>query len=852
MPDGSITFSTELDNKKLQTQLGKLKREMKSLEKSTAAGEAKKAPLVEQAERLKRSVSAATEEVGRYRREWLSGVAGADKSQTAAIEKAAQLEGEYARVVAQIDKIDAGLQSAYSKMDDIASSAVEIEGTLAGQGAGGVGERVRGAFSAVAGGVASLLSKTLSAVRNIGVAAGGVLKNMAASAVSAFSQLNVFSRLSDKLAGKFKRLSSTVKSALIYSVVYKGLASIREQFGAYLSVNDELMAALARLKGSFAVAFQPIYDAVVPALRAFVESATVAANTAGKLIAAMFGTTTKKAKESAVALEEEASALKDAGKAADKTGKSMANFDELNQLIGGGGEEEQTAAPEIDFSAVEDTSAFDSLGAAFDSLLDKIISTGIPAMEQAFDGFAGWVNHFSIDMVGTFEFPDVLSKVKELGVELAEAFQHLVESIDWAQLGAALGAGLNTALAFLVSFIYTFDWLGLGSSLADLVNSAVSKINWLDFGRLLFSGFKVGLEMLAGLLQNLDMAQLAKAASDTVIGFFNSMTETIQKIDWKKIGEQIRDFLVNVDWAGVAKAVFTALGAAFGAAAEFLWGLIGDAWQAVVDWWHDKAFEDGKFTLMGLLEGIVEVIKNIGAWIKENIFDPFIEGFKSVFGIHSPSTVMAEMGGYLVEGLLNGIVALVDRVLAPFEGVRDSIKEILGGIVDFIAGAFTADWGRAWDGVTAVFSGVWNGIIGTIEGAVNTIIQAVNFLISQLNKVKVDVPEWIPGIGGKSFGINIPTIQEFQIPRLAQGAVIPPNREFMAVLGDQKSGTNIETPLETMVGAFKTAYAEMGVGGAGASEMHLYVHAGAGFVRELKFSLDDETRRRGVKLTQGT
>ena len=67
-------------------------------------------------------------------------------------------------------------------------------------------------------------------------------------------------------------------------------------------------------------------------------------------------------------------------------------------------------------------------------------------------------------------------------------------------------------------------------------------------------------------------------------------------------------------------------------------------------------------------------------------------------------------------------------------------------------------------------------------------------------------------LGGKSFGINIPPVSYVQLPRLAQGAVIPPNREFLAVLGDQKSGTNIETPLATMVEAFKQAMAESGGG----------------------------------------
>ena len=146
--------------------------------------------------------------------------------------------------------------------------------------------------------------------------------------------------------------------------------------------------------------------------------------------------------------------------------------------------------------------------------------------------------------------------------------------------------------------------------------------------------------------------------------------------------------------------------------------------------------------------------------------------------------------------------------------VIEGVKQIFGGLIDFLTGVFTLDWKKAWEGIKEIFRGIWNTIVGTLEAAVNLIIKGINWLIDQLNKIHFEIPDWVPGIGGKSFGINIPHVNELKIPRLAQGAVIPPNREFMAVLGDQKSGTNIETPLATMVQAFKQALAESGYGGS--------------------------------------
>lgn len=100
----------------------------------------------------------------------------------------------------------------------------------------------------------------------------------------------------------------------------------------------------------------------------------------------------------------------------------------------------------------------------------------------------------------------------------------------------------------------------------------------------------------------------------------------------------------------------------------------------------------------------------------------------------------------------------------------------------------------AWEGIKDIFKGVWNGVVSLLEGAVNLIVKGVNWLISQMNRISFTVPSWVPEFGGKSIGISIPSISEVQIPRLARGAVIPPNREFMAVLGDQRSGNNLEAP----------------------------------------------------------
>ena len=183
--------------------------------------------------------------------------------------------------------------------------------------------------------------------------------------------------------------------------------------------------------------------------------------------------------------------------------------------------------------------------------------------------------------------------------------------------------------------------------------------------------------------------------------------------------------------------------------------------------------------------------------------------------------VATGLGFYFLTGsvfplVIAGIAAIIAAILnitGNLEEFAKNLKEnILGGIIQFIKGVFAGDWESAWEGIKKVFKGIWNSIVSIVESAINFIIKGLNWLMSKINTIQFTVPSWVPGVGGKSIGVHLSPLSEVRIPRLATGAVIPPNREFMAVLGDQKSGTNIETPLATMVDAFKQAMSEYGGG----------------------------------------
>lgn len=169
----------------------------------------------------------------------------------------------------------------------------------------------------------------------------------------------------------------------------------------------------------------------------------------------------------------------------------------------------------------------------------------------------------------------------------------------------------------------------------------------------------------------------------------------------------------------------------------------------------------------------------------------------AVAGIILTGLGISLLVGSWIPALIAGILALllaITTLTGNGEELIENLKLVFSGLIDFVTGVFTGDWDRAWNGVKNVFAGLWNSIIILLESAINLIIKGLNWLISKINGISFEVPDWVPGVGGKSIGPNIPTISNVQLPRLATGAVIPANREFAAILGDQTYGNNLEAP----------------------------------------------------------
>ncbi|HAT4354513.1 TPA: hypothetical protein I9140_001018 [Clostridium perfringens] len=171
--------------------------------------------------------------------------------------------------------------------------------------------------------------------------------------------------------------------------------------------------------------------------------------------------------------------------------------------------------------------------------------------------------------------------------------------------------------------------------------------------------------------------------------------------------------------------------------------------------------------------------KAIEIWGKiKEIFNSFKEWLRNVF-----QTDWSNCFGVL-GNLLNAFLKNVDNVF-------QSIKRIFGGIIDFVAGVFTGNWSRAWHGVVDIFKGIMSGLGSVIKAPLNSVIGLINMAIDGLNKISFTAPDWIPGIGGKYFGVNIA-----KMPYLAKGGIV--DKPTQAVIGE--AGTEAVVPLENNTG----------------------------------------------------
>lgn len=755
MADGKIVVQAEVDAKKAQRELDKLTARIDKLEtdlkKSSGEQSGIKAQLdaakesAKQAETALKSLRAESERL----RKITSGEVSASpdayiSAYSRQSEVTAQIKGQEALLKEQ-DKIVESLDGKYAKITDKVmeqTSALDAAKTRAGE-----------------------LTREITN-------ASGASERMELAAKNVSDSMNTFS----------KRVSGLFKRVLVFSLITRALQSLQTWLGKTIMQNEEARAAVARLKAAFLTLAQPILQVVIPVFVKLVDILTQVVTAIAKFFGMLSGKSWGAQVAAAKGLNAEKEAIEGVGSAAEDASKSMASFDEINQITsnqasGGGGGAGGAASTDI-------APDFSNLDMAEDKLHDILGLVGAIAA-----GLLAW-------KIASM-FTNDLSKIAGIALAAAGAFALVYFWLDaWKNgidlqnfLGmlaglAALAAGLAIAFGPIAAGIALVvgGLVMLVVGIKDVIENGFNLVNTLTIiAGILAAG--IGISLLTGSWIPLLIA-----------GFVAAL---VALVSFTGHGEELIEGLKNIidGFGKFFKGVFTGDLKLAAEGAKQIWEGLKQTWNAIVNSIKD-------------------------AW---SAFITWLQG-------KNPA-----------------LAAIFETIGKLFSDQYNAWKKILSGLITFLTGVFTGDWKKAWNGVLDILKGVWNLIVGTVEGAINFIIDGINLLISALNKIHFEVPDWVPLVGGKSFGINITPVSRVSLPRLASGAVIPPNREFMAVLGDQKSGTNIETPLATMVQAFKQAMNETGGMGGRSITVVMQVDKRE-FARAVYQANNDETQRVGVRL----
>ena len=405
------------------------------------------------------------------------------------------------------------------------------------------------------------------------------------------------------------------------------------------------------------------------------------------------------------------------------------------------------------------------------------------------------------------------------------------------RIGKALGLGMKEILALFVAI------MGAITMVENLFDAWVNSVSWSNL-----AGALAGLALLAGGLY-VAFGSVAAGIS-LIVGGIALLVTAFH--DAYQNGWNLQNLFMSIAGilaAGLGISVLT------GSWIPLLIAGVASILLAVT-----TAMGQGQVLLQGLqmmLQGFLDFFKGIftgDIMMAISGIQLLCDGLNlAIFAIlESLRLALISFLDWLDEqtnGRLSGLIEVAKGLFNAFfqfvqtgaSSIVEGIKQILSGLIEFIAGVFTADWNKAWNGIATMFKGIWNMIVGVIEGAINLLIDGVNALIRAFNSAFAVMRAFT------GFPPVLNTFDYVQLPRLAQGAVIPPNREFLAVLGDQKSGTNIEAPLDTIEEAVENVLNRRG--GAGGGEQTIILECDKVQFAKLVYKLNQsESKRHGISL----
>lgn len=679
----------------------------------------------EAAIKLSGQMEQASEKLGKYQSQMTQMRAdGVDRGTDAwiknqkAINQATQEQAKYQNMKANME--NAGTDMKGTKITGISGMLYEIkafkerlkanlkeafEGTKVGKGWGDISrllgmiskeaERASTKIKKCSGAAASLIHRFSNGISVAGRFAKGLLslgrgaRNTAGGFHGGLKGLLMYGLGIRSLFALVNRLRSVLTEGM------NNLAQYNDSTNGSLSM---LMSSLTQLKNALATAFAPILNAAAPMLNLLIQKVTAAVTALGQLFASLTGQSgfvaAKRVNQDyAKSLNSNADSAKKANKENKKLQNTLFGFDQINKLNDNSDSDDNA-----------DTSTGGGLTPAdmFESVpLDSKVSDFAKKLKDA------WKNADFTEIgqiVGT-KLNDALNRIpwgpiqntsRKVGKSIGTFISGFVEVPDLGtNIGKTIAEAVNTGVGGINAFLDNTRWDSVGKFIGDGLNGAADTVDWPGIGHLYaqkwnavfavigeaartfkWTGF--GQDLAGGLntaITDFDWAGNGVRVGDLAKGLLNTIVAVLEQTDWRKLGNSVRTFVVSIDWSGIVSELARGFGAAFGSLGALLGGLVGEAFKSAQKYFAQKTKECGGHAVLGFFKGILDAIDGIGTWIKKNIFDPFMKGFKNVFEIHSPSKVMAEMGKYLIEGMLNGITDKISDIKQKFSEIKDTISK---------------------------------------------------------------------------------------------------------------------------------------------------------------------------------
>ena len=385
---------------------------------------------------------------------------------------------------------------------------------------------------------------------------------------------------------------------------------LRSIISSYISQNEELNASVTSLRNQFGEALLPAIKLVLVAVQKLMPAITAVSNGINSVLTSLFGDMLKTT-----------AGIKNAADAANSL--EVYGFDQITKVSDtASSDQSNTGNTEVKQSALvrKLTGWIQKLKAAFVAgdwrKLGQTVGDGINSAFGYLDKidiggkFGSFINNLVTTAHGVFSTVDFSG----IGTTLGKKYTNAVDSVDWSLAGKTIGIALTALPAVIVSFILATNWGIVGQSVGECLKSAIS-----------------------------------------------TGAAWIQSADWLQIGKSAANLIAGVDWSGIVAELFSLFGAALGAGVSLLWGSIGDAVASIRNYFTEKIRAAGGNVGKGLLNGIMDGLGSIGAWISKNVISPFVKGFS---------------------GMSNGVVDVIENMVNTVIG---GINKLFGGLNKFLA-----------------------------------------------------------------------------------------------------------------------------------------------------------------------